>query len=243
MTHVVKSISDKTQNRADPKGDALLGRGDTFFYRSRMNRNPIMERDIEMYGTFVRELIKPGAQEGMDATKVRTFRIVTMPARIEIPEDAEFDVVEVPNIGDVPHARFACTDVFFHNGLEARSGVVEGLVSVYVKTWERCGPNGEDLNKGYRNYAFFVDVLDESTPVKELKIYDTISLEYIRNVAPGRKHRDQIMDYGVFCHVSGDKKRDQHLAFVDLEGTSRNVPSRLDPLGRQGGLHIAGINN
>lgn len=208
-----------------------------------MNKNPIVERDLEAYGTFVREIIKPGAQKNMDATKVRTFRIVEMPARIHIPADVILETKSVPDFGDVPFVNVNGVEVHFHGGISPKAGeMIEGKVTIYVKTWERCGPNGEELNRGYRNYTFFVDVEPSiESAVKELKIYDTASKAYDR-AKFGRKHNDIVMDFGMFCHESADKRRDLHLAFVDVGENSSDEfssPLLLDPLGRRGGLHIA----
>ncbi|MCX6714965.1 MAG: hypothetical protein NTX72_04060 [Candidatus Uhrbacteria bacterium] len=179
-----------------------------------MNKNTIMERDLSTC-EFVREQIKPPAKEGMDATKIRTYKMGECVVEFTLPADLVCDIMTVPGVGDILHAKVNGVDIHFHGGFQPTAGQLFTLsCETFVKTVERCKPDGSETNQGWRNYYYFLDLrptMEDAT--KKLDIRDTASPNYN---SEGRRFEDQIFD-GHFCHVSGDKKRDTHIAFTSLK--------------------------
>lgn len=196
-----------------------------------MNTNPIMERDLNGC-EFVREQIKPPAREGMDATKIRTYKMAEVIAVFQVPAGTEFDTMVVPNLGEIMHCKVHGVDVHFHGNLFPLAGASYNCkAEVFVKTVERCGLGGEELRQGWRNYYYFIDVrLIDEIATKELVIHNTTARDY---TAEGRQHNDQVFD-GHFCHVSGDdrmeweKRRNTHIEIRNIFATDKGRKPRRE---------------
>lgn len=181
-----------------------------------MNKNPMVERDLGAF-TFVREQIKPPAKEGMDATKIRTHKGAEIIVKFKMPQ-IDLDDMTAPDLPlPFKHGKMNGVDVHFHDGFVPKAGETYTVkAELFMKTVERCNPDGSELKQGWRNYYYFLDLrLTEDVATKELVVHDTSDPDY---TGSGRTYPDQIFD-GHFCHLSGDKKRNTHIQFKPIRST------------------------
>ena len=233
-----------------------------------LQTNRFIEQALANLGTLVRVNVNPPANPDlMDATIIRTYGITKYFAKVIVPANAEIKVMEnVPGVGNVPYIEVAGTEdkpgtrVHFHGGLVPKPGeYVEGDVHYLLNVWNRCRQGSEqhvspdmpsfvdwiDIDGGTRFYGAVFDVWpmgkDDISDNKELMIYDCYADTYKREEVGRNDH--WVVRTDMFANEVGykAKRRDQHIAFVDVSPTASVRKARRLPTAMANALLNAGL--